>query len=125
MTTKRAGTQIASPTGLAVPVEPLGQADLALMRRAMSEIAPGWSVDLQGICADEATLVLLPEGGDDSRGPSFLISRETYGFRVDQVHWETLSEVGVFASMGEVVGAIWMCLSFRGDGTTAMSLTIH
>ena len=40
-----------------------------------------------GICANEATLVVTPEDGDDETGPSFVISRETYGLRLDQVHW--------------------------------------
>ena len=55
----------------------------------MAEIAPDWSVELQGICAEEATLVLMPDGGDDANGPSFVISQETFGFRMDQVHWDT------------------------------------
>ena len=70
-----------------------------LVQRAMAEIAPDWAVELEGICTEEATLVVVPEDGDDAIGPSFVISRETYGLRVDQVHWDALTEVGVFASL--------------------------
>ena len=49
------------------------------MQLRNGEIAPDWAVELEGICDEEATLVVLPEGGDDAIGPSFVISRETYG----------------------------------------------
>ena len=80
----------------AAPVRPIGASDLDFVQRAMDEIAPQWSVELQGICVDEATLVLLPEDGDDAMGPSFLISRETCGFRLDQMQWDVLTELRVF-----------------------------
>src|ERR1700735_2435255 len=98
MSTKRSGVQTNPYVTFAAPARPIGASDLDFVQRAMDEIAPQWSVELQGICVDEATLVLLPEDGDDAMGPSFLISRETYGFRLDQVHWDVLTEYGVFGS---------------------------
>ena len=107
------------------PMSPLGKADLALVRRAMAEIAPDWAVALEGICAEEATLVLVPDDGDDRSGPSFVISRETYGLRVDQVHWDAVTEVGMFASLSDVLAGLRLRLAFCMDRTVPGSATLH
>lgn len=112
MSIKRPGYHTSAHASFTVPLRPLGGTDLALVQGAMTEIAPEWSVELHGICEDEATLVLLPEGGDDAMGPSFMISRETYGFRLDQVHWDVVTEFGVFASLNDVVAALGARLAF-------------
>jgi hypothetical protein len=109
----------------AVPVPPISGAEVALVRRAIGEAAPDWSVELQGICADEAMLVVLPEDGDEATGPSFMISRETYGLRLAQMHWDTLTEVGVFASMKNVLAALTARLAFYPDLAVPASVTVH
>ena len=91
----------------------------------MADVAPEWSVELQGICADEASLVVLPEDGDDAKGPSFMISRETYGFRIDQVHWDVVTEIGVFAAMADIVRVLRLRLAFCYGVETPNSVTLH
>jgi hypothetical protein len=125
MSTKRSSFQTLEHVAFTAPVRPIGTSDLDFVQRAMTEIAPDWSVELQGICIDEATLVLLPEAGDDAMGPSFLISRETYGFRLDEVHWDVLTEFGVFASLNDVVTTIGVRLAFFPDVTIPASVTVH
>jgi hypothetical protein len=125
MSTKRRFDLTCPNTTFAVPVPPLGRAELEFVQRAMAEIAPDWSVELEGICVDEATLVLLPDGGDDELGPSFVISREACRLRVDQVHWDTLTEVGVFTSMADVLEALRVRLMFHVAGAIPASVTIH
>jgi hypothetical protein len=125
MSTKRSSFQPTQHLAFTAPVRPIGASDLDFVQRAMAEIAPEWSVELQGICVDEATLVLLPESGDDAMGPSFLISRETYGFRLDEVHWDLLTEFGVFASLNDVVTTLGVRLAFFPDVTTPASVTVH
>jgi hypothetical protein len=125
MSIKRPGYHMSAHSSFAVPLRPLGSSDLALVRNAMAEIAPEWSVELHGICDDEATLVLLPEGGDDVMGPSFMISREAYGFRLDQVHWDEVTEFGVFASLNDVVAGLGVRLAFSPEITTPASVTVH
>jgi hypothetical protein len=125
MSIKRPGYHTSAHSSYTMPLRPLGDGDLALVRCAMADIAPEWSVELHGICEDEATLVLLPEGGDDAMGPSFMISRETYGFRLDQVHWDVVTEFGVFASMNDVVAALGARLAFFPDMATPASATVH
>lgn len=125
MSFKRPGYQTTQYSTFSMPVRPLGNADLALVQDAMAEIAPEWSVELHGICVEEATLVLLPEGGDDAMGPSFMISRETYGFRLDQVHWDVLTEFGVFTSLKDVVAALGTRLRFFPDMGIPASGTVH
>ena len=125
MSIKRPGYHTTLDLAFTMPFRPLGDADLALVRNEMADIAPEWSVELHGICADEATLVLLPEGGDDAMGPSFMISRETYGFRLDQVHWDVVTEFGVFASLNDVVAALAARLAFLPDTATPASVTVH
>jgi hypothetical protein len=125
MSIKRLGHLPSLGSTFSVPVRPLGNADLMLVQNAMEDIAPEWSVELHGICVDEATLVLLPEGGDDAMGPAFLISRETYGFRLDQVHWDVVTEFGVFASLDDVVTALGVRLAFFPGMTIPASMTVH
>jgi hypothetical protein len=125
MSIKRSNVHPDQDMAFAVRVRPIGQSDLGFVQRAMAAIAPSWSVELHGICADETTLVLLPEDGDDANGPSFMISRESYGFRVDQVHWDVVTEVGVFAALNEVVGALGIRLAFGSDQTVPRSVTVH
>jgi hypothetical protein len=125
MSTKRSGQQTCLKPAFAVPVPALGLGDLTLMQLALGEIAPDWSVELQGICAGEATLVVLPDGGDDGIGPSFLISRETYGLRMDQVHWDVMTEVGVFASLHDVINALQPWLALCSVLTAPASAMLH
>ena len=54
-----------------------------------------------------------------------MISRETYGFRLDQVHWDVVTEFGVFASLNDVVAALGARLAFFPDMATPASVTVH
>jgi hypothetical protein len=125
MSIKRPGYHAILDSAFAMPFRPLGSADLALVRNEMAEIAPDWSVELHGICEDEATLVLLPEGGDDAIGPSFMISRESCGFRLDQVHWDVVTDFGVFASLQDIVAKLAARLAFFPDTATPASVMVH
>ncbi len=125
MPIKRSGFQTSLDLPFNMPVRPLGDADLASMQFVLAEIAPEWSVELQGICAEEATLILLPDDGDDENGPSFVISRETYGFRLDQVHWDTMTEVGVFDSLTDVVSALRPRVAFCTAMAAPAGVTLH
>jgi hypothetical protein len=125
MSNKRPVSQSCEDLSFTVQIRPLGDADVAFLQVAMAEIAPDWSVELQGICADEATLVLLPEDGDDATGPSFMITRETYGFRLDQVHWDVLVECGVYASLNDIVAVLAARLAFYPDLAVPASVTLH
>lgn len=125
MSIKRPGFQTIQDLAFTVGVEPLSAADRAFLEQAMMEIAPDLSVELHGVCADAAFLILLPEDGDDAKGPSFMISRETFGFRLDQVHWDAVTEVGVFASLNDVVTVLGVRLAAFPDGTAPASVTVH
>jgi hypothetical protein len=125
MSTKRPSDQTRQDLAFTPTVRPINEADLDLVQRAMAEIAPDWSVELHGICADEATLVLLPEGGDDANGPSFMISRETYGLRLDQVHWDVMTELGTFVSLSDIVVVLGVRLAFLPDLVIPASATLH
>ena len=125
MAIKRRFEQTSLETTFPAPIAPLGKADLALVQRAIAEITPDWAVALEGISAEEATLVLVPDDGDDRSGPSFVISRETYGLRVDQVHWDAVTEVGVFASLSDVLEVLRLRLAFCMDRIVPGSATLH
>jgi hypothetical protein len=125
MSTKRRSEPTSLAAAFAVQLPPLGDADLVYMQRAMAEIAPDWAVEMEGICSDEAALVVVPEDGDDATGPSFVVSRETYGLRLSQLHWDTMTEVGVFASLTDVVTALQVRLAFCIDMTLPASVTLH
>jgi hypothetical protein len=125
MSIKRPGEQLSLETALAPSVSPFGDADLALVRRGISAFAPEWAVELQGICASQSTLLVVPESGDDAVGPSFVMSRDTYGIRVDQVHWDTLTEVGVYSCFADALQILRLRLAFRGAGSAKGAVTLH
>ena len=125
MSIKRPGVQTSTDLAFTVRVRPLADADLVTMQFAIAEIAPEWSVELQGICSEEAILVLLPNAADDANGPSFVISRETYGFRLDQVHWDTMTEVGVFPSLSNIVSALRPRVAFCTAMAAPAGVTLH
>ena len=125
MSGKRPAYQKIQDRSWAAPVRPINGADLAFLQRAMAAIAPDWAVEVDGGCSGEAIVVLLPEDGNDTTGPSFIIGRETDGFRLDQVHWDVLTEIGVFASMSDVVAALGPRLTFRAEVSAPEPKTLH
>jgi hypothetical protein len=106
MSLKRSSQATIQKPVIAMPCRPLGLAEARFVEDALSEVAPDWSVDLEGVCEHEASLVLLPEGGDDAMGPSFVIRREDFGFRLDQLHWDKMQEVGTYPALADVVTAV-------------------
>ena len=125
MPIKRRFEQNSLATTFAAAVPPLGDPDVALVQRAIAEITPDWAVALESICVDETTLVLVPDDGDDRSGPSFVISREPYGLRIDQVHWDEVTEIGVFASLTDALKVLRPRLAFCIDSTVPASATLH
>lgn len=109
----------------ALAPQPLGQADFLHAQSVLAAIAPDWSVELVGICDEEASLVILPEDGDDTQGPSFAISRETCGLRLDKIHWDELSEVGVFACLDDVMDAVAGLLYGLQGLSVPSAATVH
>jgi hypothetical protein len=125
MSLKRSSQATIQKPVIAMPSRPLGLAEARFVEDALADVAPDWSVDLDGICDHEASLVLLPEGGDDAMGPSFVIRRENFGFRLDQLHWDKMQEVGTYHALADVVTAVQERLgSGYGFGTLASS-TCH
>lgn len=108
---------------LTVPSRPISSAEIGFLQRAVSAIAPDWSVELQ--VPDEATVVVLPEDGDDKLGPTFIISQDGCNLRLAQVHWDVLSEIGLFASMKDVVRVLGGRLGFGVAEAAPASVTLH
>ncbi len=125
MSQKRPVPSARPMSAAAMRTRPLGEADLQHVERVLAEFAPEWSVELHGICAEEAGLVVLPEDGDDTMGPSFTISREDYGLRLDQLHWDEMTEIGVYASLSEALDSICMLLAVWSGVGLPPSVTIH
>ncbi|MEA2740850.1 MAG: hypothetical protein QOH05_4157 [Acetobacteraceae bacterium] len=125
MSGKRVGSQAGRDRAFAVPVRPIGDSEFSLVRHAMADVAPEWSVQLLGFCANETTLVVTPEDGDDETGPSFVISRETYGLRLDQVHWDVMTELGVFATLNDILDALRVRLAFCPGLEVPASVRLH
>jgi hypothetical protein len=116
MSTKRSAVHTRQELAFAMRVQPIGGLDLALVKAAMADSAPEWTVELHGICSDD---------GEDEMGPSFMISRESYGFRIDQVHWDVVTEIGVFATMRDIVKVLRHRLAFHFSGEVPVSVTLH
>jgi hypothetical protein len=121
---KRSVLSQVSPT-VAVQPAPLNNRDLRIVQAILADVAPEWSVELHGICAEDASLIVLPEDGEDAMGPSFAITRESCGLRLDQIHWDELTEIGIFASLSELTDAMAGILGEFTDLRVPASVTIH
>ncbi len=107
------------------PTQPLGSTELSLFRSVLGVIAPDWTVELHGFCADEASLIMVPESGEDLSGPSFAVTRESYGFKLDRVRWDVMTEVGLYSTLPDVLAAIRRELAFCSDVANSGMVTIH
>lgn len=108
-----------------IQAPPLGLSDLQFVRDALVDIAPDWCTELEGICADVATIVIVPEDGDDASGPSFVVSREGFSYRLDQVRWDHMQDVGVFATLPDVMTAVQQRMVMGLSPQHEASLTLH
>ena len=115
--------------GTAIPVafaaQPISTRELRAVALMLSEIAPDWSVELHGISLEDSSLIVLPEDGEDENGPSFAISRDGYALRLDQIHWDELTELGTYSTLAEVLDVMAQSL---GDFTAfqrSRSITLH
>jgi hypothetical protein len=121
---KRTGTASAQSFAV-VRAEPIGLGELRFVRDTLAEFAPDWCAELDGICSDEATIVVVPESGNDETGPSFVVSRESYGYRLDQVHWDATRGMGVFGSLADVMTVMRQCLSLDVAWSHPRNRTLH
>ncbi len=110
---------------LAFAPSAISNRDLMIVEAMLADIAPQWSVELHGVCVEDTSLIVLPEDGEDSLGPSFTICREDYGLRLDQIHWDELTELGVFPTLSEVVDVIAHALREFSSFRLPRSVTIH
>jgi hypothetical protein len=101
----------------------LGAAELRMMTDFLADVAPDWDAELQGV--DDAALVVLPESGDDNAGPTYVLSRDTLGYRVDQLHWDRLTEVGHFAALTAAMFAIQHRVGFCLSLAIPPGATLH
>jgi hypothetical protein len=127
MAYKRSGdsaNQKTAPSPKAPP-QPLGSLELSLFRSVIGVIAPDWTVELHGFCAGEASLIVCPDNGEDLTGPSFAVTRDSYGFKLDRVHWDAMTEVGLYATLPDVLAAIRRELAFCSGVANSATVTIH
>lgn len=110
---------------LALTPAAFSRRDLQIVEAMLADFGPQWSVELHGISAEDTSLIILPEDGEDALGPSLMISREGYGLRLDQIHWDELTEMGTFPTLGNVVDAIARVLQGYSDFKLPASVTIH
>ena len=125
MANKRHIAQASFQTAFAVPSAPLGQAELRLVKAALATAAPEYTGELLSTYNEQTALILLPANGDDVVGPSFVISQDSFRLRVDQVHWDVATELGVFPTLQDVLLALGQRLAFCSTGIVPATMTLH
>jgi hypothetical protein len=125
MSNKRPAPQLLQTTRFPMPPRAVGSEDLRTVESMVARVAPAWTVELHGLCAQDTSLVVLPEDGDDAMGPSFSISRDAGGFRLDRVHWDDVTEVGVFPSLPDVMDAMCASLGTWTEFARSGNVTVH
>jgi hypothetical protein len=125
MAAKRAIRTNGAPIPVTLAAEPISARELKVVALMLADIAPAWSVELHGVSLEDSSLIVLPEDGEDENGPSFTISRDDYSLRLDQIHWDELTELGSFATLAEVLDAMARALSAFTDFHRPRSFTLH
>jgi hypothetical protein len=125
MAAKRSVSAALRRSPVSIEPAPLTTLEQRGVAEALAEFTPLWSIELQGICVDDATLVILPESGDDMLGPSFVISRDTMAYRLDQVHWDRIWEVGQYSSLMDIVPVIRQRILLCLPMLLPLSATVH
>ncbi len=125
MANKRQIAQASFQTTFTLPSAPLGYAELQMVKAALTNVAPEYTVELLSTYNEQTTLILLPVSGDDVAGPSFVISQDAFGLRVSQVHWDVVADVGVFPALQDVVLALGRRLAFCSTGIAPATMTLH
>lgn len=126
MSPKWSNLRLVQNTMIVVKPAPLDLAHQSFVRDELFDIGSDWSVDLHGVCSEETTLILLPDGGDDAFGPSFVISRESFGYRLNEVHWDEIHDLGLYPELANLVEAIRTRLTFTNNPTfRTASLMLH
>jgi hypothetical protein len=80
--------------------------DLDVVLALLTEIAPGWSAELNRASPGEATIVVLPEGANDLIGPAFVLHRGQGGVQLDQFRWDEYRKLGGFRSLDLALAAL-------------------
>ena len=78
-------------------------------------------MELVDVWAGDETIAVLPEDGDDVRGPTVIISAEGGGFRVDAFRWETYWNIGEYAAWSDVLRTVRIVMAWE----TAASIVVH
>jgi hypothetical protein len=80
--------------------------DLDVVQDLLTEIAPGWSADLNHASIDESTIVVTPAGANDMIGPAFVLHRSRGRFQLDQFRWDEYRKLGGFRTFDEVLALL-------------------
>jgi hypothetical protein len=80
--------------------------DLDVVLGVLTDIAPGWSAELNCASPDESTIVVLPEGANELLGPSFVLHRSQGGVQLDQFRWDEYRKLGGFRSLDLALAAL-------------------
>ena len=80
--------------------------DLDVVQRLLTELAPGWSAQLNQASPDESTIVVIPEGANDLIGPAFVLHRSGGRVHLDQFRWDEYRKLGGFRSLDDALPAL-------------------
>lgn len=122
---KRPSSLMSCSAPIAIAPSPISLRDLQIVEAMLADVAPQWTVELHGVSVDDTSLIILPEDGEDALGPSFTINSSDFGLRLDQIHWDELTEIGSFTSLSAAVDAIALILRDFGAPRRLASVTIH
>lgn len=66
----------------------LGLSERAEIAGVVSQVITTWSVELSQDTPTTATIVISPDDGEDTSGPTVVISTENDVFRLDAFRWD-------------------------------------
>jgi len=123
--TKRTLLETAKTTHPALAPATISHRDLQLVEALLIDVAPQWAVELHGTSIEDASLVIVPENGEDACGPTFAISTEAFDLRVHKIHWDDVTELGFYPDINAAVAAVSAALEDFTASHVPANVTIH
>lgn len=76
----------------------LGSSERAEITGAVAQLVPDWSVELSHGVFPTARIIITPEDGEDTSGPTLIISAENGGFKLDAFRWDSYWTIGEYGT---------------------------
>lgn len=99
----------------------LGPSERAEIAGAVSQLITNWSVELSQEAPPTTTIMISPDDGEDTSGPTVVISADNGVFRLDAFQWDRYWTIAEYQTWAEAISAVCKVVAWE----SAVARTIH